>query len=613
MKPFEGWEIRSETSPTRRTSAQGVQEFYDDEAQMWYPVGDGQVLPEGYRAIQSPLTRTYLLNPTTGRTAEAGANGYFTDPNGLANGRYSLATRDAQGGFVNMGGMGLYPQVVDAMDGGWYALGGPNAEGNQLGMVNYLPALQATQHDYLINRKSDIFDKLTEMGPLLLGSAGLGALAGPALASATGLSQGVSSSILKGLLGAATGGNPLKSLAGTALTAGLNSLGGFGGFDASPLDTSNVGTGATISVNPLEELRGGNMDDFDLGSLFADPTDQQLQQLWAQNLGALGDNGQIDWSNIDAQLNDPNNPLFMGSTDGASFDPGGSLGGLSGLSSGLAKLLGLPAGSGGTSGVGGTGSGGGGSGGGFPIGAGLDLAARLAPGLGALAFAQSQGSVDTSPISNLLGNGASTFNSPFDTTRLNNLYEHAPPDTSRLSSLYSQVGDITGRNTASALTNFDLKTGQARGDLRNGLERRGVLGSSFGNMDIGNFDTMAGNQRGMLEGQLGLQGVAAQAGLANNMLGAEQAYRQQQGGLANSLLGAEQGQRQQQLGYLGQQGTVASQLLNAQLQQKAIQSALYGRAFDTLGKAVAPTPVQYGGNATTQTPSVSSLLRSIFG
>lgn len=394
----------------------------------------------------------------------------------------------------------------------------------------------------------------------------LSAFAGPLIGAATAGTSITGSALgdaalKKAAMGAITsgisGGNPLTGAVSGAVSGAAGSAlsGGLSSFNANPFDVSNAGTGATLSsVNPLAELRGGSMgDDFDLGSLFSDPTDTQLQQLWAQELGALTPGGQIDWAAIDRQINDPSSSIYMGATGGESFDPGGSLGGLSGLSSGLSKLLGLSSGTGLSGSAGNlwdrlTGN--------ASLNDALSLGARLAPGLGALAFAQGQGAVDTSPISNLVGNSAGVFNSPLD--------------TSRLSSLFSQAGDITNRNTASALQNFDTRTAQARGNLTSGLERRGVMGSSFGNMDIGNFDTQSQNQRGMLEGQLGLQGIAAQSGLANN------------------LLGAESTQRQQQLGYLGQQSNVASQLVNSQLQQKAIQSALFGRAFDVLGRAVAP-------------------------
>jgi hypothetical protein len=62
---------------------------------------------------------------------------------------------------------------------------------------------------------------------------------------------------------------------------------------------------------------------------------------------------------------------------------------------------------------------------------------------------------------------------------------------------------------------------------------------------------------------------------------AEQARRQ----LAMQAL---QGQGGLASNFFNTQANIGGQLTNANLQNKAIQSALFGRAFDVLGRAVAP-------------------------
>lgn len=156
----------------------------------------------------------------------------------------------------------------------------------------------------------------------------------------------------------------------------------------------------------------------------------------------------------------------------------------------------------------------------------LGAGASLAPGLFALNYAQNQNNgVDVNSLQALLNQGMNAGAAP--------------------------LGD------------FDYRTGVARNRLQSGLENRGVMGSSFGNNDISNFDTLAANQRGQLAFNTGLQGRNSNA-------------------------------------------TIASQLINAQLQQKAIQNALYGRAFDVLGRSL-------GGGANAGLGSLGSSLGSGLG
>lgn len=400
--------------------------------------------------------------------------------------------------------------------------------------------------------------------PITLGAGGASALAAPALASSLGISNGLAKGLISSGLSLARGGNPLMGLVTAGASSLLPSFGELGdklkglfgpetsskvaGFfeaipdtdtliDADPLDLSDAGTGAQLeSVNPLADLQGGSMDDFDLSSLFPDPTSDQLTSLWAQELGALNSDGSINWSAIDQQIADPTSSIFMGSTEGAAGQDFGSIlsgagSGLGGIGQTIAKLLLGNKGaaaltSGGLSGLFGS----------DPFGSSglLGLGARLAPGYAALQFAQNQGGIDSTPF-----------------------------DTSNLSSLYDKAGALTDPATSSALQGFDLRTGQARGELLDSLSKRGVMGSSFGNYDLANFDTSTQAQRGKLVGDLGLQGITTQRGIAGDILGAQQVLRQQQ------------------------------------LQQQAVRNALFGRSFDILGRAVSPAPSLFGGLSST--------------
>ena len=178
-----------------------------------------------------------------------------------------------------------------------------------------------------------------------------------------------------------------------------------------------------------------------------------------------------------------------------------------------------------TTGAGGTGGGSGtgadpisrllaslGIGAGSPLSSGLDLAARLAPGYFALDYARNQPGFDSS----------------------------------KLESLYGDVSNITNPLTSSLMSDYDLRSGERRKDLMTSLTNRGVMGSSFGNMDLSNFDITRDVGRGLLSGQTQLGGIGLQSGLARD-------------------------------------------ILQSQVQERAIRNALYGRGFDIFGRAVAPS------------------------
>jgi len=81
-------------------------------------------------------------------------------------------------------------------------------------------------------------------------------------------------------------------------------------------------------------------------------------------------------------------------------------------------------------------------------------------------------------------------------------------DTSRLESLYNQY------NPQAATLQYDINTGYGRNQLNSNLARRGVSGSSFANMDVGNFNTL----RDIGRQQLINNAVVPQAGIANQIM-----------------------------------------------------------------------------------------------
>lgn len=101
-----------------------------------------------------------------------------------------------------------------------------------------------------------------------------------------------------------------------------------------------------------------------------------------------------------------------------------------------------------------------------------------------------------------------------------------PFDTSQLQSLYNQY------NPQAQANQYDLNTGIGRNQLTSNLARRGVLGSSFGNMDIANYDT----SRELGRQSLINQGVGVSGGLASTILDAQIKQQQQKNDLYGRAL-----------------------------------------------------------------------------
>jgi hypothetical protein len=105
-----------------------------------------------------------------------------------------------------------------------------------------------------------------------------------------------------------------------------------------------------------------------------------------------------------------------------------------------------------------------------------------------------------------------------------------PFDTSRLESVYNQF------NPNALAYQYDQNTSAGRNALNSSLSQRGVMGSSFGNMDLSNYNTNR---------DLGRQSLINQG--------------------------------------FGQQASVANQILQAQVQDRALKNQLYGSALYSIG------------------------------
>jgi hypothetical protein len=99
----------------------------------------------------------------------------------------------------------------------------------------------------------------------------------------------------------------------------------------------------------------------------------------------------------------------------------------------------------------------------------------------------------------------------------------SPFDTSRLESTYNQF------DPSALAYEYDQNTARGRDSLTSGLQSRGVMGSSFGNNDITNFQT----SRDLGRRSLVNQGLAARGGLASSILDAQVKER----ALKNDLYG----------------------------------------------------------------------------
>jgi hypothetical protein len=101
-----------------------------------------------------------------------------------------------------------------------------------------------------------------------------------------------------------------------------------------------------------------------------------------------------------------------------------------------------------------------------------------------------------------------------------------PFDTSRLTSLYDSY------NPSAMAFEYDQNTARGRDSLTSSLTNRGVMGSSFGNADITNFNTT----RDLGRQSLINQGLGQRAGIAGQILDADVKARQMKNQLYGSSL-----------------------------------------------------------------------------
>lgn len=373
------------------------------------------------------------------------------------------------------------------------------------------PYLERQQQNQIAatQQKNQALNGATDYGFLPLAvSIALGGTVGPWLSSSIGggLTGSIASkAILGGANSALFGGDPVAG----ALNAGVSGLGNnvFSGIwdKAKGVlgEGFNSGVKTALSGGTKVAQNGGGMgffsdilDGFDPGDAFGGPGASN----YVPGVGYLTE-GDFPLPSTTAQdiLGDGANTIYgPGGFTGAVYSPSngwngsdasailkGILSGSSGLGSGIPGMGGTSTGSGGfrIPGTSGNGS--------------IDWAGKLlgaAPIIGALGYASGQGD--------------------FDTSRLEDIYGKYSPNA--------------------AATAYDLNTGIGRQALNDSLTRRGVAGSSFGNFDLGNYDTT----RELGRNQLISQAAGAQAGIAGTILDAQVKARQQKNQLYGSALNA---------------------------------------------------------------------------
>lgn len=216
----------------------------------------------------------------------------------------------------------------------------------------------------------------------------------------------------------------------------------------------------------------------------------------------------------------------------------------------------------------------------------LGTAAKASPFLLALAEANRQSGQGQETIDQLRGmipqydtlsTGAQTGYAD-----LNNRIEGTASGTT---GLYDNLlGDITGNQSAflRAQTDpYDLATHNQRQALQEGLVARGVAGSSFGNMDLGNFDTARD------VGRAGIVGNALQSslGLRSGVIGNRDTAARAALGMEGANLGASNAATVNAL--TGKRGLFDSILKNQQV-NNVNRNALLGAGLSASGSLFRP-------------------------
>jgi hypothetical protein len=158
---------------------------------------------------------------------------------------------------------------------------------------------------------------------------------------------------------------------------------------------------------------------------------------------------------------------------------------------------------------------------------GMDTLSKIASGVKSIFGGSGGGGLD---ISKLIPGGRDLFGSSLalapSLAAINYAKNQSPFDTSKLESAYSQVSPdgLTGL--------YDIQTGQGRNALTSSLTSRGVMGSSFGNADIANYNTT----RDIGRQNLLSSGANTQANIASQILNAQIKEREQKNNLYGRAL-----------------------------------------------------------------------------
>jgi len=317
--------------------------------------------------------------------------------------------------------------------------------------------------------------------------------------------------------GAAAGAAAGGAAGGEGAGAGWVSAEGGAGYAGGMAADAGALSGAAGS--------GGNVGFFDdiLGNSVGNSGLTDVQQ-WADSLGGLNADGSINWAAIDASpalqsmgaISGDYGAIPFGTSasgTGTILDQintlmnGGSLpGGLSSLKSLLSGELNSGGSSNFLSGL---------------LGSGKDLLGStlaVAPSLAAINYAKNQG----------------------------------PFDTSKLDSIYNGLQGNQSPYLKSLTDPYDETTAQGYGRLTQSLQDRGVSGSSFGNMDLTNYNTVRDRGRADILGTGMNNQLTLQSGVASKLLDAQAKERELKNNLYGSALYAlAGGLRPQQTNVLG--------------------------------------------------------------
>lgn len=204
----------------------------------------------------------------------------------------------------------------------------------------------------------------------------------------------------------------------------------------------------------------------------------------------------------------------------------------------------------------------------------------------------------------LTGKGGTITASPERQGLVGNIAATFPQQASAIGDLLSQVGPGFGRLTDAAVTSVRNARSAAIGNLKDTLQRRRVLGSSFGQDALTRAETEFANQENATRANSFLQELQ----LTNQLM--QQQFEAQRGefqtGLDELNLEANAGVQlsSQATAQLGQNARTAA-YLDAAAQAGA--GKFFGQAFQPVGTAVNSAVTNWYNGATTPSVTPSSL------